>query len=117
MTLVIKGECIDVKDGICTTSCPVDCIYEGGRMFYIHPGECIECGMCETICPVDAIRYADELTGADTDFVRLNADAFRGADGTLEDPGGWSRAMAPLQDPKEIAELPPQAATENRRSA
>ena len=64
MALVIQGRCIDVKDGICTTSCPVDCIYEGERMFYIHPTECIECGMCESICPVDAIRYEDELDPA-----------------------------------------------------
>lgn len=112
MTLVIKGDCIDVKDGICTTSCPVDCIYEGGRMFYIHPGECIECGMCESICPVDAIRYADELTGADAEFTRLNAEAFLAADGSLSEPGGWSRGMTRLKDPEAIAALPPRTPPE-----
>ena len=25
MTLIIKSECIDVKDGECTAVCPVDC--------------------------------------------------------------------------------------------
>jgi NAD-dependent dihydropyrimidine dehydrogenase PreA subunit len=33
MAYVITDPCIDVKDGDCTTACPVDCIYEGGRMF------------------------------------------------------------------------------------
>ena len=36
MTFVIAAPCIDVKDGACTDVCPVDCIYEGGRMFYIR---------------------------------------------------------------------------------
>jgi ferredoxin len=98
MTLIIKSECIDVKDGICTTSCPVDCIYEGERMFYIHPEECIECGMCESICPVDAIRYQDEVSGADMAFIGINRDVFLGADGKLVSPGGWTRGDAPLRD-------------------
>ncbi|MGD9862019.1 MAG: indolepyruvate ferredoxin oxidoreductase subunit alpha [Pseudodonghicola sp.] len=117
MALVIKGECVDVKDGICTTCCPVDCIYEGGRMFYIHPTECIECGMCESICPVDAIRYEDELSGADVVFAALNAAAFRAADGALEEPGGWWRGRAPLRDPEAVAALPPRTATEIERRA
>ena len=98
MALIIKRECIDVKDGICTTCCPVDCIYEGERMFYIHPVECIECGMCESICPVDAIRYADEVDEADRDFVRVNDEVFRDADGGLIAPGGWRKGDAPVKD-------------------
>ena len=42
MTYVIAETCIDVKDGVCTEACPVDCIYEGGRMYYIQPDECVE---------------------------------------------------------------------------
>lgn len=106
MALVITSACVDVKDGICTTSCPVDCIYEGGRMYYIHPTECIECGMCESICPVDAIRYDDEVEGDDKKFIKLNGDPFRQADGTLVEPGGWYRGSDPIQDPKDIVELP-----------
>ncbi|GAB2187907.1 4Fe-4S dicluster domain-containing protein [Roseibium sp. LAB1] len=98
MALIIKSECIDVKDGICTTSCPVDCIYEGERMFYIHPEECIECGMCESICPVDAIRYDDEVTGADRAFIEINKDVFQAPDGGLVSPGGWTRGDAPFRD-------------------
>ena len=39
MTFVITAPCIDVKDGECTAVCPVDCIYQGGRMYYIQPDE------------------------------------------------------------------------------
>jgi ferredoxin len=46
MTYVITSTCIDVKDGICQKVCPVECIYEGGRMMYIQPDECINCGYC-----------------------------------------------------------------------
>ena len=102
MTLVITSACVDVKDGICTTSCPVDCIYEGERMYYIHPTECIECGMCESICPVDAIRYADEVEDAEQPFVELNVDAFRDEDGVLQEPGGWSAKQPPVKDPKNL---------------
>ena len=65
MTYIITEPCIEVKDASCVEVCPVDCIYEGERMYFIHPTECIECGMCESICPVDAIRYDDPaLDGA-----------------------------------------------------
>ncbi|MDA8747111.1 4Fe-4S binding protein [Litoreibacter sp.] len=103
MTLVITSACIDVKDGICTTSCPVDCIYEGERMYYIHPTECIECGMCESICPVDAIRYADEVVEDELAFVALNDAAFRDSTGALIEPGGWKKGDAPVPDPEEIS--------------
>ena len=61
MAYVITEPCIDVKDGDCTLACPVDCIYEGGRMFYIHPDECVNCGLCLSICPVDAIVWDGEI--------------------------------------------------------
>ena len=59
MTYVIAEPCIDVKDGACVNVCPVDCIYEGGRMFYIQPDECVNCGICVSVCPVEAI-FTDE---------------------------------------------------------
>ncbi|MEP3277703.1 MAG: ferredoxin family protein [Stappiaceae bacterium] len=105
MTLVIISPCIDVKDGICTTACPVDCIYEGERMFYIHPTECIECGMCETICPVDAIRYDDEVPIEETAFVKLNEEAFLETGGTLASPGGWKKGQPVLPDPDGIGKF------------
>ena len=47
MTYTICEPCIDVKDRACVDECPVDCIYEGGRMLYIQPDECVDCGACE----------------------------------------------------------------------
>lgn len=109
MTLIITSACVDIKDGICTTSCPVDCIYEGERMYYIHPTECIECGMCESICPVDAIRYADEVEAEqDLPFIGLNDAVFRTKRGALIEPGGWKSGAAPLQDPPQLAVFIPQ---------
>ena len=59
MTYVITQACIDTKDKSCVDVCPVDCIYEGPDMLYIHPDECIDCGACEPECPWEAI-FEDE---------------------------------------------------------
>ena len=59
MTYTICESCIDIKDKACVDECPVDCIYEGPRMLYIHPDEC-----------VDYIRrYCDFLSEAEKDRV------------------------------------------------
>ena len=42
MTYVIAQPCVDVLDRSCVEECPVDCIYEGKRMLYIHPDEWAE---------------------------------------------------------------------------
>lgn len=55
MPYVVTEPCLGVKDKSCMTVCPVDCIYEGPDMVYIHPDECIDCGLCEPECPVTAI--------------------------------------------------------------
>lgn len=55
MPYVITEACINTKDKSCVDVCPVDCIYEGPDMLYIHPDECIDCGACEPECPVTAI--------------------------------------------------------------
>jgi len=117
MALVILSPCLDVKDGICTTSCPVDCIYEGERMFYIHPTECIECGMCESICPVDAIRYDDEVPPDEQPFAAMNTAAFRNAEGEIEEPGGWYSGMDPVSDPPDLAALARQKPIQGREDA
>ena len=57
MTYIIAQPCVDVLDRACVEECPVDCIYEGKRMLYIHPDECVDCGACEPVCPVEAIFY------------------------------------------------------------
>ena len=61
MTYVIGQPCVDIKDRACVDECPVDCIYEGARMLYIHPDECVDCGACEPVCPVEAIYYEDDV--------------------------------------------------------
>ena len=38
MTYIIALPCVDLLDKTCIAQCPVDCIYEGERMLYIHPG-------------------------------------------------------------------------------
>jgi NAD-dependent dihydropyrimidine dehydrogenase PreA subunit len=50
-----------VKDKACVDECPVDCIYEGTRMLYIQPDECVDCAACEPVCPVVAIFYEDDV--------------------------------------------------------
>ena len=37
VTYVITEACVDIKDKACIEECPVDCIYEGARMLFIHP--------------------------------------------------------------------------------
>ncbi|HEX2028806.1 MAG TPA: ferredoxin [Nitriliruptorales bacterium] len=86
MTYVIAEPCIDVKDKACVEECPVDCIYEGERMLYIHPTECIDCAACEPVCPVEAIAYEDDVPAEWAEFTAVNAEFF---DVTgLGSPGG-----------------------------
>jgi NAD-dependent dihydropyrimidine dehydrogenase PreA subunit len=61
VTYTITEQCVDIKDKTCIDECPVDCIYEGERMLYIHPDECVDCGACEPVCPVEAIHYEDDV--------------------------------------------------------
>jgi ferredoxin len=76
MTYVITSTCIDVKDGICQKVCPVECIYEGGRMMYIQPDECISCGICVSVCPVHAIYEDVDVPGEEEAFIEANAQFF-----------------------------------------
>src|SRR6266545_3662887 len=39
MAYIIAEPCINVKDKACVEVCPVDCIYEGPEMLYIHPDD------------------------------------------------------------------------------
>ncbi|MEV1025289.1 ferredoxin [Streptomyces sp. NPDC050264] len=80
MTFVVTQACVDVQDKSCTQVCPADCIYEGGRMMYINPDQCIDCGACEEACPMSAISYDGDLPDADQQFISLNAEFFDGMD-------------------------------------
>jgi NAD-dependent dihydropyrimidine dehydrogenase PreA subunit len=103
MTYVITQNCVDLLDKTCIGECPVDCIYEGERMLYIHPEECIDCGACEPVCPVEAIYYEPDVPEELTHFTRVNAEFFS----ELGSPGGANGAKIPRDHPV-VAALPPQ---------
>ena len=116
MTYVIAEPCVDVKDRTCVDECPVDCIYEGERILYIHPDECVDCGACEPVCPVEAIFYEDDLPEQWSIYTEDNARFFNetlpGRDAPLGSPGGAS-SVGPLPvDTPLVAGLPRQAGTE-----
>ena len=79
MAYVIAEPCIDVKDRACVDECPVDCIYEGPRMLYIQPDECVDCDACVPVCPVTAIFAEDDVPPEWKSFVDVTG---------LGSPGG-----------------------------
>lgn len=87
VTYVIAQPCIDVKDKSCIEECPVDCIYEGNRMLYIQPDECVDCGACEPVCPVEAIYYEDDVPGEWKEFPKINTEFFV----EIGSPGGAAK--------------------------
>lgn len=104
MVYVISEPCLDVKDMSCVEQCPVDCIYEGARMLYIHPDECIDCGACESTCPVQAIRHHSALPEEWQPFAESSRDFFA----ELGSPGGAEDVGMTPGDPRWILELPEQ---------
>ena len=104
MTYVIAQPCVDLKDRACVDECPVDCIYEGKRMLYIHPDECVDCGACEPVCPVEAIFYEDDTPEEWKDYYDANVDFFD----DLGSPGGAAKMGEIDKDHPLVAALPPQ---------
>lgn len=76
MAYVIIDSCIDCKDASCVSCCPVDCIYEGPRSYYIHPDECINCGICVSVCPPEAIYEDVDLPATQRHFIAINREFF-----------------------------------------
>jgi len=101
MTYVIAQPCVDVKDRACVDECPVDCIYEGPRMLYIQPDECVDCGACEPVCPVEAIFYEDDVPADHSAFVAINAEVFE----AVGSPGGAQKCGLLDADHSNIAAL------------
>jgi NAD-dependent dihydropyrimidine dehydrogenase PreA subunit len=101
VTYVIAEPCVDVLDKACVEECPVDCIYEGDRMLYIHPDECVDCGACEPVCPVEAIFYEDDLPEKWKDYTQANTDFFV----ELGSPGGAAKVGKTANDPAFITAL------------
>jgi NAD-dependent dihydropyrimidine dehydrogenase PreA subunit len=104
VTYVIALPCVDVKDKACIDECPVDCIYEGDRMLYIHPDECVDCGACEPVCPVEAIYYEDDLPSQWADYYKANVEFFN----TVGSPGGAAKVGKIDGDHEVVSVLPPQ---------
>jgi NAD-dependent dihydropyrimidine dehydrogenase PreA subunit len=104
VTYIIAQPCVDVLDKGCIEECPVDCIYEGKRMLYIHPDECVDCGACEPVCPVEAIFYEDDTPDQWKDFYKANVEFFD----DLGSPGGASKVGQIDKDHPVVAALPPQ---------
>lgn len=105
MTYVIAQPCVDVKDRACVQECPVDCIYEGKRMMYIHPEECVDCGACEPACPTEAIFYEPELPEEHAAFRTVNATFFT----ELGMPGGARHVETDHLDHPDVVALAPQS--------
>ena len=98
MAYVIIDTCIDCKDASCVACCPVDCIYEGPRTYYIHPDECINCGICVSVCPPEAIYEDAEVPKHLTHFIAINREFFTDAVTSLGSPAGASSVGAALRD-------------------
>ena len=63
MTYVIGESCADVLDRACVgKSARWTVIYEGKRMLYIHPDECVDCGACEPVCPGREVDLLTRMT-------------------------------------------------------
>ncbi|MDI1460757.1 ferredoxin family protein [Catellatospora sp. KI3] len=106
MTYVIALPCVDVLDKACVEECPIDCIYEGDRMLYIQPDECIDCGACEPACPVEAIFFEDDLPTEFTGYAAVNAEFFS----SIGSPGGATQKGRVAGDHALVAALPPRLA-------
>src|SRR4026207_2155613 len=116
MTYSICEPCIDVKDRACVDECPVDCIYEGGRMLALHPGArvactyecgrwrtpppagCLACGACEPVCPVTAIFYEDDVPAEWKNYNQINAEFFADSVSGIGSPGGAAQVGAVARD-------------------
>jgi NAD-dependent dihydropyrimidine dehydrogenase PreA subunit len=104
VTYVIAQPCVDLKDRACVDECPVDCIYEGKRMLYIQPDECVDCGACEPVCPVEAIFYEDDTPEEWKSYYDANVHFFD----EIGSPGGAAKMGEIDHDHEIVAALPPQ---------
>lgn len=102
MAYVITEPCVDVNDKACIDECPVDCIYQGTRMLYIQPDECVDCGACEPVCPVQAIYHEDDVPEQWSEYQQINQDFFA----ELGSPGGASKIGVTESDPSVVRALP-----------
>ena len=84
MTHVVTQPCVGCRYTDCVVVCPVECFYEGEKMLYIHPDECIDCEACVAECPVEAIFHEDNVPGDWKSYIELNAE--------MQHPNGFAIA-------------------------
>jgi Fe-S-cluster-containing hydrogenase component 2 len=106
VTYIIASTCIDVKDGACQEVCPVACIYEGGRMMYIQPAECINCGLCLSVCPVEAIFSDESIPEHESRYLAVNDEFFGPSVTGWGSPGGASPQFTAAIDHPVVAAHP-----------
>ena len=74
MAYVVTAPCFGCKYTDCVVVCPADCFYEGDKMLYIKPDECVDCDACRVECPVGAIFYEENVPPEWHGFIQLNAE-------------------------------------------
>jgi ferredoxin len=74
MTHVVTEKCVNCKYTDCVVVCPVECFYQGEKMLYIHPDECIDCEACVPECPVEAIFLDENVPDEFKHYIEINAE-------------------------------------------
>ena len=81
MTHVVCEPCVDCKNTVCVTVCPVECFHEEDRILYIDPDVCIDCGACVPVCPPEAIFPEADVPPEHQDDTALNRRFFEDGPG------------------------------------
>ena len=84
MPHVVAKPCDACRYTDCVVVCPVECFYEGEKMLYINPDECIDCEACVPECPVEAIFHEDDLPDEWKEYVEINADQSQSTENITE---------------------------------
>ena len=74
MAHIVAQPCVGCRYTDCVVVCPVECFYEGEKMLYIHPEECIDCEACVAECPVEAIFHEDNVPADWKNYIEMNAE-------------------------------------------
>jgi ferredoxin len=74
MAYVVTAPCFGCKYTDCVVVCPTECFYEGEKMLYINPDDCIDCDACRVECPVEAIFPEWDVPKQWHGFIQLNAE-------------------------------------------
>ena len=74
---VVTGACVGCKYTDCAAVCPANAFHELPDRVYINPRTCINCDACVTECPVEAIYSPHAVPEELTEWVKLNAEAWK----------------------------------------